>query len=121
MTARDRFDVDHERYHQQQERLEALQTSVDARAQEIVEQIIGYRQGYTFGDFLWEQVTEIDPAKSRAQIKSLVEMFEQYGYMLFDRVEPGITDDRHITARDWLIEQIKTWAEQRARMELEEV
>jgi len=121
MTARDRFDVDHERFHQEQERLEALQASVDARAQEIVEEVTGYRQGYTFGDFLWEQVTATNVIECMKQVRALVDTFEQYGYMLFDRVEPGITDDRHITARDWLIEQIKTWAEQRARMELEEV
>lgn len=121
MTAPDRFTADHNRYHQEQDRLEALQASVDARATEIVEEVEGYRMGHDFGDYVWSSVTSHEPAERIKQLEGVVDEFVQYGCMLFNRVEPGITDDRVIIAREWLIAQIKEWAQVEARSELEEL
>ncbi len=93
---------------------------IEARAREIVEEVQNYRKGYTFGDFIFEQITETDLAKQNKQLRDMLEMFEQYGYLLFDRQEPGITDDRDVTARAYLIKQIEEWAEKRATQEMEE-
>ena len=113
MTALDRFDVDHERYHQEQERLEALQTSVDARAQEIVEEVQGYRKppfGKDFSDF-----------RNSLSDKDYMDFCDTYFAILFGIRDVGYDDTRQMDADEYAMKWIEEWAEKEARNELEEV
>lgn len=112
MTARDRFDVDHERHHQEQDRLEALQAPIDARAMEIVEDVQGYRKapfGKDFSDF-----------RNSLTDKEYMDFCDTYFAILYGVIEPGMQDTRAVDADAYAMQNIEEWAEVEARNELEE-
>jgi len=107
----DRFNADHKRYHQEQERLEALQAPIDARAQEIVEEVQGYRKppfGKDFSDF-----------RNSLSDKEYMDFCDTFFAIYLGRIEPHVQDTRSIDADAYLMENIGEWAEKEARSEQE--
>lgn len=91
---------------------QVLADRIEARKQEIVEEVEGYRKPPFCVDFT-DFSDSLKPDAYR-------DFCDTYFAILFGRIDPQLTDTRTIDARAYAMKWIEEWAEKRATQELME-
>lgn len=106
-----RVSVELEEYQRRVDEADRRGAECDERAEQIMLMAIGYRPS-AFGDLSdlmdWADVS----TELRADI------LDEYLGRLFAPIEKGVADDRHVRAREYLMEYIRDWADKAAEKEM---